>query len=93
MEGWAIVWDGNRMRGSRRNEVEANEERSSHAGDGMQKGTREYIRNEKEKRIQRGTRERMRGSWGASRFLEVTSAVVVATLLTVDRLRLSAQDS
>jgi len=77
------------MRGSSRNEVEVNEERSSHAGDGMQKGTREYIQNEK-KREREGREKANASILGVSRFPEVTSAVVVATSPSVDRPRLSA---
>ena len=42
------------MQGSRPNEVEVNEERSSRAGGGMQKGTREYIQNGKRKEPRKG---------------------------------------
>ena len=50
MEDGRSFGDGNRMRGSRPNEVEVNEEKSSRAGHGMQKGTRGYIQNEKRKK-------------------------------------------
>ena len=74
------------MRGSKPNEVEVNEERSSRAGDGMQKGTREYIQNDKGQEPRKwDERKRM----GILRFLKVTSAVVVATSPTA-RPRLSA---
>jgi len=44
----AIAWDGNRMRSSRRDEVEINEE-SSRVEGGMQKGARKYIQKKKRK--------------------------------------------